>query len=89
MEGRSFRIRGRVQGVGFRWWARNEARALGLVGWIRNRSDGSVELHAYGPSSAIDAFRSALHTGPPGASVNHIDEARADVEALSDFEIRR
>ncbi len=89
MEGRAFRVRGRVQGVGFRWWARGKAREFGLVGWIRNCPDGSVEVHAHGSPSSLDALRSALQIGPPGAIVTGIDEEPLDAEAPADFEIRR
>ena len=67
------RIRGRVQGVGFRYWAVGRARALGLRGWVRNRADGSVEAVAMGPQEAIHAFIAACRTGPRGARVDSLD----------------
>ena len=57
-------ITGRVQGVGYRLWAKREARRLGLRGWVRNRSDGSVEALAIGEAAAIDAFVQVCHSGP-------------------------
>ena len=63
------RVLGRVQGVGFRWWAQQRALALGVRGWVCNREDGSVELAASGPASAVQALHDALRQGPPHASV--------------------
>jgi acylphosphatase len=62
-------IRGRVQGVGFRYFARHRAVALGLSGWVRNREDGSVEVEAEGDRAALEALVGELRTGPPGAQV--------------------
>ncbi len=66
------RIRGIVQGVGFRYAARQEARRLGLHGWVRNDTDGSVEVMAEGPQGALNAFESWLRRGPPGAVVKEV-----------------
>lgn len=63
----AFVVRGRVQGVGFRFYARESARALDLAGWVRNASDGSVEAEATGSVAALDAFHRALKEGPRGA----------------------
>ena len=62
-------IRGRVQGVGYRLWATDEARRLGLDGWVRNRRDGSVELLAIGPEEAVGRLVEACRRGPPAAAV--------------------
>lgn len=70
-----FEVHGRVQGVGFRWWARQTAVDLGLVGRVRNEVDGSVVILASGPTDALDALRTALHRGPPGSRVIRVDEA--------------
>jgi acylphosphatase len=67
-------VRGRVQGVGFRWFVRESARAAGLAGWVRNNPDGSVELAASGPASALEALRAAVREGPAGARVTEVDE---------------
>ena len=67
-------VRGRVQGVGFRWFVRQRARELGVRGWVRNRSDGSVEVQADGESAALEALRASLAAGPPGAHVTAVDE---------------
>lgn len=69
-----FRITGRVQGVGFRSWVQRTARALGLVGWVRNLPDGSVELLAQGTDNGMDALREALWQGPMFASVRNVEE---------------
>ncbi len=60
---------GRVQGVGYRWFARETARALGVVGWTRNMPDGSVVLEVLAPRAAIARFVAELQTGPPSADV--------------------
>ncbi len=69
---REVRIEGRVQGVGFRWSAYEEARRCGVVGWVRNAPDGSVEVHAEGSAAAVEAFLSWLRQGPPGARVDSL-----------------
>lgn len=65
-------IRGRVQGVGFRWFALERARSLGVAGWVRNRADGCVEIAAEGPDERIDSFLGELRTGPSGARVSDV-----------------
>lgn len=67
------RIKGRVQGVGYREWAIEEATARGLSGWIRNRSDGSVEMLIAGPDETIKDMLGACTQGPPAAQVHNID----------------
>jgi len=66
-------ISGRVQGVGYRAWARREAEKHGLSGWVRNRSDGTVEALVSGPEDAVRRFLFACHTGPLAASVKQVD----------------
>jgi acylphosphatase len=65
-------VRGRVQGVGFRWFVRERGQQLGLRGWVRNRSDGTVEVAAVGGADDVDAFRQSLTNGPPGADVREV-----------------
>ena len=64
------RVTGRVQGVGFRWWARRHAEALDLTGWVMNANDErAVELVAEGASEALDELERLIRRGPPGAMV--------------------
>ncbi|MEE8520631.1 MAG: acylphosphatase [Gemmatimonadota bacterium] len=69
---RAFILFGRVQGVGFRWWARTTAAALGLRGTVRNLPDGSVEVRVAGSPKRVDDFVHALRSGPPQARVDAI-----------------
>ncbi|HZS94395.1 MAG TPA: acylphosphatase [Chloroflexota bacterium] len=66
------RIRGVVQGVGFRFSARNRAVALGLSGWVRNDADGSVETEIEGSSDRVREFIAWARSGPPGALVDDV-----------------
>ena len=63
------RVEGRVQGVGFRRFVERSAAALGLAGWARNLTDGSVEVLAVGPATALQSLRARLAAGPPYAAV--------------------
>ena len=74
MNGMHFLIEGRVQGVGFRYWAAEQARRLGLRGWVRNRPDGSVEAEAAGAPEALEEFARLLRQGPPSARVARVVE---------------
>lgn len=67
-----FRVEGRVQGVGFRWWAVRTAERLGLRGTVRNLPDGSVEIDASGPDDALELFAELLRDGPPSARVDAV-----------------
>jgi acylphosphatase len=71
-------VRGRVQGVGFRWFVRETARDLGLAGWVRNRPDGTVEVAAEGNAVTLERLRDELQKGPPGAAVSSLDDLEAD-----------
>jgi len=71
-------VTGRVQGVSFRASTRHEARRLGVVGWVCNAADGSVELEAEGPDDAVAALLAWCAHGPPGARV-----ARVAIEELA------
>jgi acylphosphatase len=70
---RRYRIRGRVQGVGFRYFAEAAAAREGLHGWVRNLPGGDVEASAEGEATAIERFEHALRNGPPGARVDHVE----------------
>ena len=71
------RLRGKVQGVFFRTSATEQARNLGLTGWVRNRFDGSIEVVAEGSPENIATFRSWCTHGPPGANVRELEETKA------------
>lgn len=86
VEALHFAIRGRVQGVGFRYAMTVEARRLGLTGWVRNRRDGSVEAFACGLPAALDALVEWSERGPPGARIGECLIAPISVDsALHDF----
>jgi acylphosphatase len=89
MPERLYRVHGRVQGVGFRWWSRAEARRLGLSGTVRNRPDGSVEIRARGPEEALASLRALLRQGPPNAQVTGVDEEPTTGVPAEGFEIER
>ena len=84
----TFRVEGRVQGVGYRWWAVGEAERLGLSGWARNRADGSVEILAAGEPAAIDALEQACASGPPAARVTVVRRAPAQDDGSRGFRQR-
>jgi acylphosphatase len=71
-------VRGLVQGVGFRWFARERARRLGLAGWVRNREDGSVEIAAAGSDQAVADFLAIVAQGPAGARVDGVVRLAVD-----------
>jgi acylphosphatase len=66
-------VQGRVQGVGFRWWVRNQAARLNLQGWVANEPSGNVRVVAEGDSSAVDQLAAQLRDGPSGAVVERVD----------------
>ena len=84
----SLLVVGRVQGVGYRWWCVGQAQRLGLCGWVRNLTDGTVEILAIGPEPAIDALAQACRTGPAGARVEDVERALADDDGSADFQER-
>jgi acylphosphatase len=83
------RIRGRVQGVGFRWFARVQGRRLGLSGWVRNEPDGSVEVAASGDQSKLDELRRVLRRGPDGADVSAVEDLDTVEDHDFPFAVRR
>lgn len=86
---RRFWVRGRVQGVGFRRFVENEARVLGLTGWVRNAPDGRVEILACGPEMALGRLAERLRTGPKVARVHEVTCEAGDAVLLSGtFRIR-
>ncbi|HXZ80577.1 MAG TPA: acylphosphatase [Terriglobales bacterium] len=76
-EARQFVVRGRVQGVGFRWFVEREAQALGIAGWVRNNPDSSVEVLAVGTREQLSALRGKLREGPRAARVDDVQEFEA------------
>jgi acylphosphatase len=84
----SLRIEGRVQGVGYRWWAVGVARRLGVDGWVRNRREGAVEALAIGEAGLLDAFEAACRQGPSAARVVSVRRSVADDDGSEGFEER-
>ncbi len=85
---RRYVVRGRVQGVGFRFFVEREAHTLGVAGWVRNNFDGSVEVLATGTQEQLSALHAKLQRGPRAARVDQIDEAEAKpVPNLNTFRI--
>ncbi len=83
-------IHGRVQGVFFRASAQDEARALGLVGWVANCDDGSVQLVAEGEEKLVERLILWCHQGPPGARVTDVEVRRGPATGeFRDFSVRR
>ncbi|WP_441622722.1 MULTISPECIES: acylphosphatase [unclassified Cupriavidus] len=80
-------VTGRVQGVGYRAACEDQARALGLGGWVRNRHDGSVEVMAYGPPEQLAALREWMRRGPPAAQVSGL-EVQAGEGEFDSFDFR-
>jgi acylphosphatase len=85
---RRFLVRGRVQGVGFRWFVEREAHILGVAGWVRNNPDASVEILAMGTRDQLAGLRSRLRQGPRAARVDDVEEFEAKaVPGLAAFRI--
>ena len=82
-------VRGRVQGVGFRWFVRVQARRLNLSGWVANRPDGTVELAASGDQEKLDELKRRVKRGPDGAQVISLDELDPLDEHEFPFSVRR
>ena len=87
VEARRWWIRGRVQGVGYRYFAQKAAAELGLTGYARNLDDGRVEVYAAGPAGKLAALAPLLHRGPRWADVRGVEEQDAAVQNLGSFRI--
>jgi acylphosphatase len=88
IEARRFFVRGRVQGVGFRWFVEREAHMLGIAGWVRNNHDGSVEILAQGTRDQLTGLHSRLREGPRAARVDAVEVSDATPsQGLSSFRI--
>lgn len=82
-------MRGRVQGVGFRFFVRERAALEGLAGWVRNAEDGAVEIEAEGEQAAVDRFERGIRQGPAGSRVDAVDIVDVTPEYRRGFEVRR
>ena len=86
---RRYLVRGRVQGVGFRWFVEREAHILQVAGWVRNNPDGTVEVLAQGSREQLAGLRSRLLEGPRAARVDDVEVSDAEaVPGLISFQIR-
>ncbi|HYR33537.1 MAG TPA: acylphosphatase [Burkholderiales bacterium] len=91
MRTRQIRVIGRVQGVGYRYALRDEALRLGIVGWVRNRADGSVEALLQGDAAALAQLIAWARRGPRAARVDELRDEPPPAESqrpYDDFEIR-
>ena len=89
MERRGYRITGRVQGIGYRSFARRWARDLDLRGWVCNRADGSVEVQVEGSKERLTRFEDSLRRGPASGRVEALERIAAiPDEPWAEFEIR-
>jgi acylphosphatase len=87
---RYYLVKGRVQGVGFRWFVHREAAAIGLHGWVRNTESGQVEVVASGDADQLRQLEAALRKGSRGSRVDAVEQRDLDPaegEALGPFEI--
>jgi len=88
IQARRFLVRGRVQGVGFRWFVEREAHLLGIAGWVRNNADSSVEVLAMGTRDQLAGLRSRLRECPRAARVDDVEETEAKpISGLNTFRI--
>ena len=86
---RRFLVRGRVQGVGFRWFVEREAFLLQISGWVRNNPDGTVEVLAQGTREQLAGLHSRLREGPRAARIDEVEVSEAQpVAGLTSFQIR-
>ncbi len=86
---RRFLVRGRVQGVGFRWFVEREAHILQVAGWVRNNPDGTVEVLAQGTRDQLAGLRSRLLEGPRASRVDDVEVSEVEPEpGLFSFQIR-
>ncbi len=86
---RRFVISGRVQGVGFRWFAQNAAEREGVAGWVTNLLDGRVEAFVEGDEEAVTRVERALRSGPPGARVERVTVIEEEASgSLTEFTVR-
>ena len=85
---RRFLVRGRVQGVGFRWFVERQAHILGIAGWVRNNTDGAVEVFAQGTREQISNLHGQLMQGPRAARVDAVEVSEVPLsQGLKTFRI--
>ena len=88
IEARRYVVKGRVQGVGFRWFVEREAHLLGVAGWVRNRSDGSVEVLAQGSADQLAGLHGKLREGPRASRVDDVQVSNVQPdEGIQSFRI--
>jgi acylphosphatase len=89
IQARRFVVRGRVQGVGFRWFVEREAHILKIAGWVRNNADSTVEVFAQGTFEQLAGLHSRLHEGPRAARVDNVVAIDAEpIRGLASFQIQ-
>jgi acylphosphatase len=87
LQTRRYRISGRVQGVGFRWFVEREAALIGVTGWVRNCKSGEVEVMATGSREQHESLRRRLQAGPRAARVDQVHESAAPLLESPSFRI--
>lgn len=87
VQAKRYFVRGRVQGVGFRWFVQRSAAELGIAGYTRNLEDGRVEVYAVGPLGKLNELAGLLWKGPRLADVRGVDEQEAEIKAVKSFRI--
>jgi acylphosphatase len=85
---RKLRLFGRVQGVFFRQWTVNQARALGVNGWVHNARDGSVEALVQGDEAAVTQMIDGMRRGPPQAHVEDLTIENVEPETVEGFSVK-
>ena len=89
IQARRYLVRGRVQGVGFRWFVEREAHILKIAGWVRNNPDSTVEVLAQGTSDQLSGLHQRLREGPRASRVDEVEVTNADpAPGLTSFQIR-
>ena len=89
IQARRYFVRGRVQGVGFRWFVERHANHIGLKGYTCNLDDGRVEVYAIGTPAELDQLSGHLWKGPPMSEVRGVEEQEVAIEKVSGFRISR